>query len=110
VEIGQEHLCPNCISSGKKKGKLAILENTRTRYDQVALSLAVLGIFLSIFSFMTAPAAIYVAIRYWNAPRSLLGGGRGRFVVAILIALFTLFLWGGIFGVALLEGSHRHHR
>jgi len=94
VEMGAEHLCPSCIASGKKKGKLTTLENNRTRYDSIALSLAVFGLLVYVFAIFLAPAAIYVAIRHWNSPGSLLGVSKTRFVIAILISVFSLLFWG----------------
>jgi hypothetical protein len=109
IDLGSQHLCPNCVSSGKKKGRLTTLETGRTRYDKIALTVAVLGCFLSIFSFFLAPVAIYFSIRHWNSPRSLLGGGRSRFVIAIVIAVASLLLWGVIFGAALFSAPAQHH-
>lgn len=111
IDMGTEHLCPACISSGKKKGKIVTLENSRTRYDSIALSLAIFGLLTSFLSIILAPAAIYVAIRYWSTPNSILGGGRGRYIAAIIIAVLSLLVWGGIFGLAIFGAArtHLHH-
>ncbi len=98
IDMGEEHLCPTCISSGKKKGKITTLEDTRTRYDSIAMSLAIFGLLFYIVSIILAPAAIYIAIRHWNSPGSLLGVSRTRFVIAILIASATLLIWIAVFG------------
>ncbi len=109
IDMGAEHLCPSCLSSGKKKGKLATLESSRVRYDSIALSIAVLGFFMSIFSIIMAPMAIYISIRHWNSPRGLMGDGRARFVIAILVATGSLLFWCGIFGLGVF-GSHPHRQ
>jgi hypothetical protein len=111
IELGAEHLCPNCLSSGKKKGKLTTLENTRTKYDSIALTLAAVGIFVSFFAFITAPAAIYISIRHWNSPGSLMGTSRLRFVVAIILAVVELLGWGTLLlfafiGATVAKGHH----
>ena len=93
IELGAEHLCPNCLASGKKKGKITTLEDSRTRYDNIALSLAGISIVIYFFSIFLAPAAIYVAIRHWNSPGSLLGSGKIRYVIAILLAIAVLVFW-----------------
>jgi len=108
-DLGEQHLCPACISSGRKKGQLKTLENTRTRYDSIALSLAVFGLLMSVFSIVLAPASLYIAIRHWNSPQSVRGGGRIRFIIAILIASFSLLFWGSIFGLAIFGSSTVHH-
>lgn len=86
VEMNGEHLCPPCIESGKKKGKLKNLENHRVRYDDVALALAILPMLFSCLVALTAPIAMYVAIRYWNAPGSIIPRSKVRFVIAIIFA------------------------
>jgi uncharacterized paraquat-inducible protein A len=102
-EIAGEHLCPACIETGKTKGRMKNLENQRTRYDNIALSLAILPLLLFYFTFITAPIALYVGIRYWRSPRSLVQSSRIRFVVAIAFAVVQIGLW--VLGVyALVTG------
>jgi uncharacterized paraquat-inducible protein A len=110
IEMGTGHLCPTCISSGGKKAK-ATLVKSNVRHDNVALSLAVSGIFMSIFSFVLAPAAIFIAVRHWNSPGGLLGQSRVRLVLAILLALASLVFWGGTLGLGFYTGltGHAHH-
>src|SRR5262249_16864330 len=78
VELNQQHLCPACLESGKKKGKLAHLENKRTLYDRMALGLAVFPMLVFWLTIITAPMALYIAIRYWKSPTSLVGHGKRR--------------------------------
>jgi hypothetical protein len=103
IELGTEHLCPNCLASGKKKGKITTLEDTRMRYDSIALSLAALGLLIYALSIFLAPAAIYISIRHWNSPGSILGSSKFRFVLAILLALATLLFWCFIFGTLIFH-------
>jgi DNA-directed RNA polymerase subunit RPC12/RpoP len=80
-EIAGKHFCPACLEVGPKKGRIRNLENSRMLYDSIALSLAVIPvvvIFGIYFTFITAPLAIYIALRYWNAPRSIVGRTRAR--------------------------------
>lgn len=100
VELNGQHLCPNCLDAGRKKGKLKNLENERTLYDNIALSLAVLPLLIWPFTLITAPAAIFVALRFWNAPSSLVPRTKTRFILAILFALAELGGWCmGIYAV-----------
>jgi hypothetical protein len=93
---------------GKSKGKIKNLENRRTLYDSVALSLAVLPLLIFYFTIITAPMALYVAIRYWNAPRSIVHRTRIRYVFAILFATLQIVGWGiGIY--FLMTAASRHH-
>ena len=41
VELNGQHICPNCLQSGKKKGRLKNLENERVLHDHIALMLSV---------------------------------------------------------------------
>ena len=51
-----------------------------------------LGFFIPMiyFWFLTGPAAMFVSIRYWNAPSSLVPRNKWRFIVAIVLALAQL--------------------
>ena len=93
VELNGKHLCPPCIESGKKKGKLKSLENRRVLYDSIALSLAVLPLLVFYFTIITAPVSLFLAIRYWNAPSSLLHRTKIRLVLAVLFSVFQIVGW-----------------
>jgi len=94
VEVGGSVWCPECLGTGGgSRPKLPALETSRTLYDSIALALATWPLFIFFYvSVFTAPAAIYVAIRYWKAPSSLIPRRKWRSVTAILIALAQLLL------------------
>ena len=97
IELQDQHLCSNCLESGKKKGTFKHLDNQRMLYDTIALRLAVYPLVLFFFWFftiITAPIAIIVSIRYWNAPSSLLPRTKARFIIAILLAGIQIAVWG----------------
>jgi len=94
VEFGGEHVCPGCLESGRKKGRIQQLETERTLYDSAALALAALPMILMWpLTFLSAPIALYLGLRYWNAPSSLVPRTRWRAVVAILLALLQIGGW-----------------
>ncbi len=94
VDLRGETLCPECITSGMAKKKIVALENHRVCYDSIALALAILPVlFVWFLSFFSAAAALYVAIRHWKAPLSIVGRTKMRFVAAILLATGELALW-----------------
>src|SRR5438876_4732587 len=107
-ELNGEHFCPACLETGKAKGKIKSLENRRTLYDSIALSLAVLPLVIFIFWFftiVTAPMALFMAIRYWNTPCSIVRHTRIRYVVAMIFATLQIAGWGiGIY--FLIENLH----
>ena len=49
------------------------------------------------FTLVTAPAALFVAIRYWNAPRSIVHRTKIRLVAAIVLALMQIAGWASLF-------------
>jgi hypothetical protein len=92
-ELHGQHFCPACLQSGQKKGKIKRLEQERTLYDNIALSLAVYPLLIFYFTLVTAPMSLFVAIRFWNAPRSIVHRTRARLVIAIVIASLELAAW-----------------
>jgi len=93
LEFNDKHLCPQCLEAGKTKGKIKNLENHRTLYDSIALSLSILPMLIFYATFITAPIAIYMSIRYWNAPRSIITRTRWRFVAAIAFSGLQIMGW-----------------
>lgn len=93
VELSGEHLCPRCIESGKEKKKITTLENRRVLYDDIALSLSILPMLIFYFTLITAPIVLFLSIRYWNAPSSILPRTKIRFVIAIFFALLQIAGW-----------------
>ncbi len=102
IDLRGEHVCPTCIESGRKKGRFQNLENERTRYDRTALLLAVVPLLLfAVATVVTAPAALYLVIRYWRAPGSLVESTRWRYVVAGTLATLQIAGWLTLLVVAL---------
>ena len=97
VPMAGQHLCPACIESGKKKGKFASLDRHRVLYDEIALAMTVYPLVVPFVGWfmtpLTAPASLYVALRYWKEPLSIVRRSRWRFVLALLFATSTLVAW-----------------
>jgi hypothetical protein len=94
VELNGQHLCPACLASGQKKGKLSNLDNRRVLYDSLALTLALVPLLLWPFTLITAPAALFVAIRYWREPGSVVHRTKIRLILAMFLALAQMVGWG----------------
>lgn len=92
-ELNGQHLCPACLESGKTRGRLHQLEHQRPLHDSVALSVAVLPMLVFYFTLVTAPLAVFLAVRHWNSPTSLLPRTKIRFVAAIVIAAAQMIGW-----------------
>lgn len=106
VELNGVHLCAACLESGKKKGRLKQLDNRRTLYDSLALAVAVYPILFWPMTLLGGPIALYIAVRYWNAPSSVVPRTKWRAVLAIIIALVEIVAWVGLF-VAMSNVSNR---
>jgi hypothetical protein len=104
-ELNGQHFCPACLETGKTKGKIKSLENQRTLYDGIALSLAIYPLLIFYFTLITAPAALVVAIRYWSAPRSIVHRTKIRYVAAIILASMQIAGWVVLF--ITLASRHR---
>jgi hypothetical protein len=86
-------LCPTCLENGLKDHRLEHLETSRFLNDRLALFLALGPILFFPIWIITAPAAIIVAIRFWNSPTSILPRTKARYIISILVALAELALW-----------------
>ncbi|HLN02211.1 MAG TPA: hypothetical protein VK335_23180 [Bryobacteraceae bacterium] len=97
VDFKQQNWCPGCLESSSRKRKGIDFENHRVLYDSVALAFATLP-FLALFypSLIGAPVALYISVRYWKAPGSILPRTKIRFLVAILLAIGQLVLMGAL--------------
>ena len=94
VQIEGKRLCPPCIEAGRVKGRIKSLENRRVLYDSIALSLSIVPLLIFYLTFVTAPISLYMAIRYWNKPTSILHRGKWRFVLAIIFSCAQIAGWG----------------
>ena len=94
VRIGARVLCPACIDKGKEDGSVVTLVNRRTLYDSMALSIS-LGplLFCYVVTVITAPLAIFLAVRSWKTPGSILPRTKARSILAILLASLQLAGW-----------------
>ncbi len=86
VHLDGQHLCPSCLETGKKKRTIKSLEDKRTLYNRQALVLSLLPFFIS------GLAALYLAIRYWNAPKSLVSPMRWAMPVALVFGILQTLL------------------
>jgi hypothetical protein len=87
LEIDGRHLCPVCFQTGVASNQLEVAETSRTMWDSIALATATFPVLLFWPAFIGAPAALFLVIRRWNAPSSILPRTRIRFYLAALFAL-----------------------
>lgn len=108
VDLHGRHLCPPCIEAGITNRAMANLEFRRVRYDGIALTLALLPVPLIWPTLLSAPATLFIALRYWNAPPSIMGKWRTRvrMSLALIIASLQLVFWVLMFGGLILSGVY----
>lgn len=87
LEVEGRHLCPTCFQTGVNTRKLKTVDTKRTMYDSIALTLATAPLLLFWPMVISAPAALFVVVRRWRAPGSIVPRTRIRFYLAALFAL-----------------------
>lgn len=106
LPINDDHLCAACFEIGQKDKSITHLENHRVLYDKIALFLSIIpfSFILWFFSIFTAPAAIFVVIRYWNTPCSIMSGNKVRYLLAFLFAGVQIIAWAVLIYSVSVEG------
>jgi len=100
VEFEGAVWCPSCFAAGEYKragghesAPAPESENSRTLYDSIALTVAVAPLLLWPFTLVSAPIALFLAVRYWNRPLSLVRRTRWRSLLAMVIASGEIAGW-----------------
>ena len=99
IELDDHHLCPTCVENSRGKGDATDKAFVREhyRYDQLALNMAILPMFLVFMwfaSFITAPLTLYFVVRYWKTPRlAIIPRGHGRQILAGTLATLQIVGW-----------------
>jgi hypothetical protein len=106
VEWGGKHLCPTCLETGKRKGKIVNLDRHRVLYDSTALRLAILPMIMFWVTLVTAPLTLYLSVRHWNSPMGIVRRTKVRFIIAMIISIFQILAW--VLGFALLKTFWAH--
>ena len=91
VEVDNAVWCPACLQLDQPNSGAKALKTHRTLYDSIALSLSTWpALFFFYPSILTAPMVVYLAIRHWKTPSSLIPRNKWRFVVALIISSLQL--------------------
>ena len=108
LTLGEERICPTCLEAGVKKGKLKNLENHRFLWDRLALMLVTYPLLLFYFTLLTAPVAVFIALRFWKAPTSIVRPGKTRMAVALAVALLEIGGWAVLILVIIASLAKRN--
>jgi hypothetical protein len=68
-------------------------ELQHTRYDHVALALTTIALLFWPITIITAPAALFLVIRFWNRRSTVLRRSRAIFIIAGLLAVLEICAW-----------------
>lgn len=93
VELEGRSLCMACLQAGRDKQKITAMQNSRVRYDEIALALALWPVLMIFPTLVTAPAAIYYAVRHFRRPSPVLPKGWVQGGAAMLLACAQIVGW-----------------
>jgi hypothetical protein len=96
INVGARILCAECISNLRKQKSESGLGHHAALFDNTALFLVIgpaISLFFSVFTLLSAPAALFLSFYYWSRQWTLLGRSRVRFVIAIASSLLLLVGW-----------------
>ncbi|MDI6775578.1 MAG: hypothetical protein QME60_09390 [Verrucomicrobiota bacterium] len=96
IKLADRLLCSACIESGKQQETIEPLRARRALYDNIAISLAVYPMVVPpfiYFTFLTAPVALFLAIRHWKTPQSIVPASKVKAAIAVLLAGLQLAGW-----------------
>ena len=95
IHFNGQTLCPACLALRQTAAADAHIPR-RVRYDRIAMLCVLLAPFVYCLSFVNAGVALFLCIRYWKTPLSVLPRSRWRFVVAGFLATGLLAIWIGV--------------
>lgn len=106
---GAEVYCLKCLEHLRQRGADASFAEGIVLWDSVALFLALVpySLVLTFVGFFTAPAALFLTVRHWGSPRSMVHVWRWRFVVAVVMSVLMLGILGAIIVGAITAKGRR---
>jgi hypothetical protein len=93
IELDGQSLCVSCLQAGRDKQKISALQHQRTLYDSIALNLAFWPMLMIFPTLLTAPAALYFAVRHFRVPAAILPRTYLKNILALLLAAGQIAGW-----------------
>lgn len=106
LPLDGETLCASCLELRRKQPGRHVLKPRQMRYDKLAISLAILPLLYFPLTFLTAPATLFVVLRYWKKDLEFSPGRKARMVLAFIIGLCELIGWITLIVVLIGKKSH----
>lgn len=94
IEMNGRHVCTACLESPVVAEASVGPKNKFLHYDTIALLLALASILLWFLSPIFSVISLYYCIRHWSTPLSATPRNRWRFVLAALLSIGILCVWG----------------
>lgn len=73
------------------------LETHRVLYDDIALAIAIIPALFIWVTIITAPISIYLSLRHWKSPTSIIPRTKIRFIIAIMLSVVQIAAWFFVF-------------
>ncbi len=86
LEIEGNHLCPACLEAGRRKGTVAVLERSRTRWDRIATALTLLILVCGVAAPVSAIANTAITVLQWRKPQSRVAPSRAFLLAATILS------------------------
>jgi hypothetical protein len=99
IEFDGSHICPGCLEEGRKKRRMVNLDSNRILYDSISLKLSFYPLILFPITIFTAPISLYLAIRNFNKPVSILSHSKYKYIAAIIISSMQILGWAYLFSL-----------
>ncbi|MFB3904792.1 MAG: hypothetical protein ACE15E_15175 [Acidobacteriota bacterium] len=94
IEVRGRHWCPSCLAAKRAEATLSPLPDSLTRYDRIALALTLLPmLFCCGPSLVTAPIALFIVIKHWNAPGSERASFRNIMLVSVILSVVQILFF-----------------
>lgn len=89
---GRQVVCLKCLEHLRAKGRDVQFQTRVPLWEHLVLWLALVPLTLVLYwtVFVTAPAAVFLALWKWNAPRSIVSRSRWRLVVGLILATIQI--------------------
>lgn len=94
LPVGEARYCPVCLEAKHQGPGLDLLVDRRTCHDNLVLKILLASVFLFLIpSLFLAPLCLFLVIRYWQSPGSLLRRGRWRLIAALVLSSLLIIGW-----------------
>ncbi|MEX2016070.1 MAG: hypothetical protein WD873_05480, partial [Candidatus Hydrogenedentales bacterium] len=100
IPLSGGHYCPTCVEQGHTTPMAGARIEPRLsnepdviHHDMIALDLSFWPIVTFFLTLFTAPIALFLALRHWRTPQSIMKRRRWRAVLAICLSVAQIGFW-----------------